>query len=77
MLVLIRLLLLLGMLLLGLGLLGLALLLFGMILLFTLLLVLCISRNSDSEKQRQNGCAGDSDAFHRCYLHCYWVVRLL
>jgi hypothetical protein len=57
-------LLLLSMLLFGLGLLVLALLLLGMVLLFALLLVLCINRSSDSEKQRQNNCAGDSGYFH-------------
>jgi hypothetical protein len=61
--------LLLGMLPFGLSLLVLALLLLGMVLLFALLLVLCVSRSSDSEKQRQNGCTGDSNYFHRCYLH--------
>ncbi len=52
----------------GLGFLVLALLLLGMVLLFALLLVLCVRRSSDSEKQRQNGCAGDTNHFHRCYL---------
>jgi hypothetical protein len=48
----------------GLGLLVLALLL-GMVLLCALLLLLCVCRSSDSEKQRQNGCAGYSNHFHR------------
>jgi hypothetical protein len=30
--------------------------------------VLCISRRSDSEKQRQNGCAGDFNCVHMWYL---------
>src|SRR5579864_5219581 len=62
-------------LLLGFGLLMLVLLLFGMVLLLVLLLVLRVSR-SDSEKQRQNSCAGDSNKFHRCYLRCCWVATL-
>ena len=40
-------------------LLWLSMLLLGMVLLCALLLVLCVSRSSDSEKQRENGCAGD------------------
>ena len=71
-----RLTLLLSMLLFGLGLLLLALLLIGMVLLFAPLLLLCICRSSDREKQRQNGCAGDSNYFHRCYLQNY-SVRML
>jgi len=63
-------LLLLSMLLFGLGLLGLGLLL-GMVLLIALLVVLCIRRSSNSEKQRQNGCAGNSNYSHRCYLHYF------
>jgi len=51
------------MLLFGLSLLVLALLLLGMVLLFPVLLLLCVSRSSDSEKQGQNGCAGDSELF--------------
>jgi hypothetical protein len=43
-------------------------LLLGMVLLCALLVLLCIRRSGDSEKQRQNGCAGDSNYFHRCYL---------
>src|SRR6266852_5421879 len=66
----------LSMLLLGLGLLVLALLLLGMVLLCALLVLLCIRRSGDSEKQRQNGCAGDSNYFHRCYLQNY-SVRVL
>jgi hypothetical protein len=27
--------------------------------------VLCIGRTRDSEKQRKNGCAGNSNYFHR------------
>ena len=50
------------------GSLVLTLLLLGMVLFFALLLVLCVSRSSDSEKQRQNGCAGDSNRVHMCYL---------
>src|SRR5229473_2982144 len=68
--------LLLSMLLLGLGLLVLALLLLGMVLLCALLVLLFIRRSGDSEKQRQNGCAGDSNYFHRCYLQNY-SVRVL
>src|SRR5712692_956200 len=68
--------LLLSMLLFRLGLLVLALLLFGMVLLFAVLLLLCVGRSSDSEKQRQNGCAGDSNYFHRCYLRYCWIRTL-
>src|SRR5580700_8007021 len=73
-LVLIRLLLLLlsMLLLLGFGLLGLVLLLFRMVLFFALLLVLRVSRR-DSEKQRQNSCAGASNKFHGRYLRGCWV----
>jgi hypothetical protein len=35
-----------------------------------LLFVLRVRRTTDSEKQRQNGRAGDSNNFHRYYLHC-------
>ena len=56
--------LLLSMLLLWLGLFVLVLLL-RMVLLFALLLALGVRRSSDSEKQRQYGCAGDSKYFHR------------
>jgi hypothetical protein len=41
------------------------------VLLIPLLLVLRVGRSSHSEKQTQNGCAGDSNYFHRCYLHCW------
>src|ERR1039458_1489995 len=60
--------LLLSMLLRGLRLRGLGLLLFGMILFFARLLVLGIGRTRDSEKQRQNGCAGNSNYFQRVSL---------
>src|ERR1022692_4260851 len=50
------------------GLRGLGLLLFGMILFFARLLVLGIGRTRDSEKQRQNGCAGNSNYFQRVSL---------
>jgi len=43
----------------------LTLLLLGMVLFFALLLVLCIGRTSDSEKQRKNGCARNVNYFHR------------
>jgi hypothetical protein len=33
-----------------------------------LLLLLCVGKTSDPEKQRQNGCAGDTNHFHGCYL---------
>jgi hypothetical protein len=58
-----------SMLLFRLGLLVLALLLCGMVLLFALLLMLCVNRSSESEKQRQKGCARDSNYLHKCYLH--------
>jgi hypothetical protein len=51
----------------------LSVLLLGMVLLCVLLVLLCVRRSSDSEKQRQNGCAGDSDYFHRCYLQNCWL----
>ena len=71
-LLLLSMLLLLSVLLLGFGLLVLILLLLGVVLLFAaLLLVLCVSRSSNSEKQRQNGCAGDSNRVHMCYL-CFF-----
>src|ERR1700757_4965321 len=70
-LLLLSMLLLLSVLLLGFGLLVLTLLLLGVILLFALLLVLCISRGSNSEKQRQNGCAGDFNCVHMCYLYSF------
>src|SRR5579864_1597195 len=62
----------------GLGLLVLALLLCGMVLLVALLLVLCVSRGCDSEKQRQSRCADDSNDFHNGYLSYYCCyARLL
>jgi hypothetical protein len=39
--------------------------------------MLCVSRSSDSEKQAQNDCAGNSNYFHRCYLITTRHVRLL
>ena len=42
------------------------------ILLFALPLVLRVGRYSHSEKQTQNGCAGDSNYFHRYYLQYRW-----
>src|SRR6202047_171095 len=71
-----RLPLLLSMLLFGLGLLVLALLLLGMVLLCALLFLPRVGRSSNREKQRQNGCAGDSNYFHRCYLQNYSVCML-
>src|SRR5579871_4774055 len=68
---------LLSMLLFGLRLLVLALLLFGMILLFALLRLLCVGRG-DSEKQRQNGCTGDSNHFHMgCLYYCSLLTLAL
>ncbi len=55
------------------GLLVLVSLLFRVVLLFVLLLVLRVGRSSHSEKQTQNGCAGDSNYFHRYYLHYCWL----
>jgi len=46
----------------------LSMLLLGMVLLRALLILLCVRGSSDSEKQRQNGCAGDSNYFHGYYL---------
>src|SRR6266403_1359100 len=60
---------LLSMLLFRFGLLVLALFLCGVVLLFALLLVLCISRSSDSEKQGQKNCAGDSKSLHSLLPH--------
>jgi hypothetical protein len=54
----------------------LSMLLLGMVLLCALLVLLCIRRSGDSEKQRQNGCAGDSNYFHRCYLQNCWLRML-
>jgi hypothetical protein len=45
-------------------------------LLFTLLLVLGINRSSDSEKQRQYGCASDSNCVHMFYLGHFQVHTL-
>jgi hypothetical protein len=68
---------LLSVLLFGLGLLVLVLLLFGMILLFALLPLLCVGR-SDYEKQRQNGCTGDSNYFHMgCLYYCSLLTLAL
>ena len=47
------------------ALLVLTLLLLGMVLFFVLLLVLCIARTRDYDKQRKNGCGGNSKYFHR------------
>jgi hypothetical protein len=55
----------------GFGLLVPSLLLLGMGLLFALLLVLGINGSSDSEKQKQYGCAAYSNCVHMCYL-CYF-----
>jgi hypothetical protein len=51
----------------------LSMLLLGMVLLCALLVLLCIRRSGDSEKQRQNGCAGDSNYFHGYYLQNCWL----
>jgi hypothetical protein len=51
----------------------LSMLLLGMVLLCALLVLLCIRRSGDSEKQRQNSCARDSNYFHRCYLQNCWL----
>ena len=68
---------LLSMLLFGLGLLVFVLLLFGMILLFALLPLLRVGRG-DSEKQRQNGCTGDSNYFHMgCLYYCSLLTLAL
>ena len=53
------------------GLVVLALLLLRMILFFALLLLLCIGRSRNSEKQRKNGCAGNSN-----YSHQFRLLRL-
>ena len=47
------------------ALLVLTLLLLGMVLFFVLQLVLCIARTRDYDKQRKNGCGGNSKYFHR------------
>jgi hypothetical protein len=39
--------------------------------------MLCVARSSDSKKQAQNSCAGNSNYFHRCYLITTRYVRLL
>jgi hypothetical protein len=57
-----------GMLWVGLSLLVLARLLFGVVSFFVLL-ILSAGSDSDSEKQRQKGCADDSGYSHKCYLH--------
>jgi hypothetical protein len=48
---------------------GLGVLLFrlGFVVVFAMLLLLGVSRSSNSKQQRQNGCAGDSNP-HLCYL---------
>jgi len=47
-----------------------------MVLLCALLFLLCVGRSSNCEKQRQNGCAGDSNYLHGCYLqNC--LLRML
>jgi hypothetical protein len=53
-----------------------ALLRSGMLLLFALLLLPCQGRSSDSEKQRQNGGAGESNRFHGRDLHYCPLVAL-
>ena len=56
----------------------LSMLLLGMVLLCALLVLLCIRRSGDSEKQRQNGCAGDSNYFHGYYLQTAgYILRAL
>lgn len=52
-------------------------LLLSMVLLFALLFVLSVGRSGDSEKQGQNGGAGDSYNFHMCYLRCCWIALAL
>jgi hypothetical protein len=37
-------------------------------LLLGVLLLLRVGRSGDPQKQRQNGCAGDSNYFHKCCL---------
>ena len=69
-------LLLLGTLLFGFGLLLITLLLLGMVLLFSLLVMLCVSRSSDSKKQRQNGRAADPNCVHMCYLSSFQLRTL-
>ena len=67
----------LGMLLFGFALLMPALLLFGVVLLVAVLFVLGVGRCSDSEKQGQNGRAGNCDHFHMCCLRCGWITFAL
>jgi hypothetical protein len=56
----------------------LSMLLLGMVLLRALLILLCVRGSSDSEKQRQNGCAGDSNYFHGYYLQTAgYIMRVL
>jgi hypothetical protein len=55
---------------------GLGVLLFrlGVVLLFAMLLLLGVSRSSNSKQQRQNGRAGDSNS-HLCYLrYCGYLT---
>jgi hypothetical protein len=53
-------------------------LLLGMVLLRALLILLCVRGSSDAEKQRQNGCAGDSNYFHGYYLQTAgYIMRAL
>src|SRR6478735_6581878 len=54
-----------------------ALLLFGVVLLVAVLFVLGVGRCSDSEKQGQNGRAGNCDHFHMCCLRCGWITFAL
>ena len=69
-------LLLLSVLLLGFGLLVLTLLLLGVVLFFAL--VLRVSRSSNSQKQRENACAGDFNCVHvRCLCSFPDGLRLL
>ena len=63
-------------LLLGVGVLELTALLLGMVLLLPLLLVLCIRRSSDPEKQRQSCRVDDSDCVHMYYLYLFQVPAL-
>ena len=51
----------------GLSLLAVVLLFLGVVLPLAVLL-LRVGRSSDCEKQRQDGCAGDSNRFHRCSI---------
>jgi hypothetical protein len=67
---------LLSMLLFELGLLVLALLLFRMVLLSAPLALLRVGRIGDSENQRQNGCAADSNSLHKGYLYYCSLLTL-